>query len=944
MKRLILTAITGVVLAQAGAGEPSNGAVAEPAASAGINGGLIVCLGVASPDRLADLVRHDRFLIHGLDPDGAVVEKARLALEKTGLYGRRVSVEQGRLNPLPYASSLANMVVVNGPVKGLDIKEVFRITAAGGKIWVATGVLDEGAVKAGGFTDVRSAAGGWLATKVRPAGLDEWPHWRRDAADNAVSRDAFTGPPAQMQWIAEPHATRGHKPGIVGISAGGRVFYTHDELAPFFESSKHPGKSMALLARDAFSGVLLWKHPIASMYVRGLAADGVRVFTVLESRGPCVALNAATGEVVYTCKGTEGAGEIRHLDGVVLIKTQGALHAAEAAGGRVLWSRPLSDKGDAFLAAEGRVILHSQKDGALVALDLKSGAEVWKRSDAAWLKGAGLSTCGENAVFFTASTGQAKFEAMVYAVSWKDGADLWNRKLINGNHYFPSQTLALRAGLLFVRARAETGGYLILDPRTGQDKGESVPFSGGGGGGKCTIETLSLTHLLKGGMTSLSAIDKAGIAKPMDCISVRSACKTGTVPANGLQYYFTQDCSCGNTLRGTFALVPAPAAHPALPPGERLQRGSGNAGALKPAQDEWPTFRQNPLRGGASAASVPGALSALWTVKMSGIPTAPVAAGGLVFAGSSDHHVRAFDSATGALKWSYATGAPLRLPPTIHDGLCLAGSNDGWIHALNAETGKLVWRLHVAPQERKMVAFEQVESAWPLHAGVLVQDGVGYAMAGRMRDGDGAWVLAFEPQTGKILWEKKIADLTAADVLFSDGKFVYAGGTRSKSSNWPCAIRMDLKTGEMTGLKGKGATGMWVSGPHLESHPNLGCKWAFDRFVGERLVIASGRVFAAEWKRIEYALNGSSRVWLDGGWSLDVPGLRVDELVLAGETLLAAGRGETGSEVWTVSATDGKKLGAVKLSAPPVLCGLAAAGGRAFVTTEDGSLSALGGK
>ena len=82
-------------------------------------------------------------------------------------------------------------------------------------------------------------------------------------------------------------------------------------------------------------------------------------------------------------------------------------------------------------------------------------------------------------------------------------------------------------------------------------------------------------------------------------------------------------------------------------------------------------------------------------------------------------------------------------------------------------------------------------------------------------------------------------------------------------------------------------------------------------------------------------------------WDLDVPRpAQVEALIVAGETLLAAGanNGVTPADgfLWAVSAAKGRKLAEHPLPAPPVYNGLAAARGRLFVATQDGRLTCLG--
>jgi hypothetical protein len=92
-----------------------------------------------------------------------------------------------------------------------------------------------------------------------------------------------------------------------------------------------------------------------------------------------------------------------------------------------------------------------------------------------------------------------------------------------------------------------------------------------------------------------------------------------------------------------------------------------------------------------------------------------------------------------------------------------------------------------------MAAFEQLESVWPVHGSVLVQDGVLYCVAGRSMFLDGGLrLLRLDPKTGRKLSETILDDRDPAseenlqihiqglnmpvalpDILSSDGKYVY---------------------------------------------------------------------------------------------------------------------------------------------------------------------------
>ena len=106
-------------------------------------------------------------------------------------------------------------------------------------------------------------------------------------------------------------------------------------------------------------------------------------------------------------------------------------------------------------------------------------------------------------------------------------------------------------------------------------------------------------------------------------------------------------------------------------------------------------------------------------------------------------------------------------------------------------------------------------------------------------------------------------------------------------------------------------------------------------------------------------------------WSTDVP-ILVRAMALAGRTLFVAGpddvldesalgktppgkerlilkqeaalAGEAGAVLRAVSADNGKKLAEYRLDAPPVFDGMAAAGGRIYLTTTDGKLQCFAAK
>jgi outer membrane protein assembly factor BamB len=67
-------------------------------------------------------------------------------------------------------------------------------------------------------------------------------------------------------------------------------------------------------------------------------------------------------------------------------------------------------------------------------------------------------------------------------------------------------------------------------------------------------------------------------------------------------------------------------------------------------------------------------------------------AGGTLFAGSADHQVHAFRVGTGGAAWTYPTSGPVSSTPAVANGLVCIGSDDHNIYCIHAGTGRLAWR------------------------------------------------------------------------------------------------------------------------------------------------------------------------------------------------------------------------------------------------------------
>ena len=758
----------------------------------GVTGGLIVHLGCGDGQLTAALLPQeagDRFLVQGLDADAKKVEAAREHIRSLGLYGK-VSAEQWSAGRLPYVDNLVNLVVVED-LGGVPLDEVMRVLAPLGVAYVRQG-------------------GEWTKTvKPWPEEIDEWQQHFHDADNNAVAHDSVVGPPRHYQWIAEPEWMRSHLtlPSITSfVSSQGRLFTVEDRGS--VEHPALPGK-FALVARDAFNGLLLWQRPFpdwqpVNIYTkftpaqvqRRLAAIGDTVYCTPGLNAPVTALDAATGKVLKVYEGTERTQEFAVDRGVLyavigdptdtlgignprgglgssefppraygpeipkLASPISSIVAVQADSGEKLWEKSGDDTAayqGTSLAVRGEHAVYCT-DAAVVCLDRTTGRQVWRvPTDYVKPNQPGMSpslVLSDRAVYLA----DAK---SLTAYALEDGAKMWTggAKL---NH-FKAPDVFLAAGVVW------SGYYTGYDPQTGEIvKTLAQQMTGPMGHDRCYRNRITERYYIN---TKTGGSDFLGLDVPGEFPNpwARSTCGIGHLPCNGLLYLGPPACSCCNwvMLNALNALAPEPGLKSSAEPIEvetvsRLEKGPAYVSlAPRPSSlappDDWPTYRHDAGRTGVTQAKAPAELKRRWETKLSTRPSAPVIAAGKLFVADVDAHaVCALDAADGHLVWSYTTGSRVDSAPTYYKGFLLFGSRDGWVYCLRASDGELAWRFRNLP-DRTICAYGQLESAWPVCGSILVKDDVAYFAAGRNSFLDGGiFLYGLDPKTGRVIHRRRM--------------------------------------------------------------------------------------------------------------------------------------------------------------------------------------------
>jgi outer membrane protein assembly factor BamB len=753
--------------------------------AAGVRGGLVVHVGCGDGRLTAALRAGDGHLVHGLDADPAHVAAARRHVAELGLSGK-VSVDRLPPGHLPYVDNLVRLLVAEDP-SGLSADEIMRVLAPGGVAYLKSG-------------------GGWRkSVKPWPETIDrEWTHYLRGPDNNAVARDSVVGPPRHVQWLAGPRWTRNHhtlSSVSSAVTADGRLFHLADEASP--ANIRLPAR-WAVVARDAFSGVTLWKKPIQSWVdhrhpfrqgppqaPRLLVASADRLYTSLELSGPVSALDAATGETVESYPETVGAEEIVLVNDTLLVlvgapeaeqafahpaprqqqrpPNEKSLLAVDTATGKTLWRwQPGGRPAPKTLASDGARAYVRMGDGA-VGLDLRSGRQLWRYGDVTAARGGGI-TFGRDTLVVAQGVVLFTVGGKLAAVSAEDGTELWQREAGSGFHAPPD--LFVIGELVWHKTNyyadsnppvASHPEIEAMDLRTGEVRvRDSIADQVKTGGHHYRCHRAKATsRFVIAGKRGVEMIDLGGEDHSRNNW-VRGACQYGVLPANGLLYVPPHSCGCymETMLHGFWALAARQPAttdakhHPAE--GARLEKGPayGRVGEAPTREaDDWPTYRGDPLRRAVAAAEVPPRLRQEWQARLGGRLTQPVVAGGCVLVADADGGmVYALDEASGHVRWRHLAGGRVDSPPTIHEGTALFGSADGRVTCLRLSDGEMVWRFLAAPADLRTVAMDRLESLWPVHGSVLLLNGVAYCSAGRSSWLDGGIHLyGLDPATGKVI-------------------------------------------------------------------------------------------------------------------------------------------------------------------------------------------------
>ncbi len=802
----------------------------------GFSGGIIVHLDSNGSKLSADLAEGENVQLQVLESSDEALAATRKLLFSNGSYGQSSAMSyDGKL--LPYADNLINLIVCEKATT-VPEAELLRVLRPLGTAYI------------NGRTIVKP----WPADIDEWKHFLHGPDNNAVAQDKRVNQPRSVQWVAEPKW-SRSHEEMASLSAMV--TAKGRMFSIVDS-APlasirFNASWKLQGRDAFNGTLLWERQIPVWNDHLRHFrsgpvhLPRRLVATDDSVFVTLGLGAPASHLDAATGKTIKTFSGTEYAEEILYDNGTLFMvvgssevyREGGGLHdrkepkatdvrfiaAYNPDTGRQLWK--LSFKAGDFLLPQtigikGNSLCYQSTFG-MGCVDATTGKVQWRKARPSPARRMGYSSptvvvtddvvissdrepkspgdaAGEGKVTWGVNGWQEKgFDRKVLnkvrAYSLKDGTELWQADGTEG-YNSPVDVFVIK-GVAYIGTKFK--GY---DVKTGKVMKEV----------DTTADPVSMPHprchrykatedFIITGRSGVEFLDLNEGGWVGNNSWLRGTCQYGVMPANGMIYVPPDACGCNPTVKvpGLFAARARHTkdGHINFPETPVLVKGPafGKVPKTAVAATDWPMYRRDNQRSGASGIAISDKVKKNWSTQIGGKLTQAIAVGDSVYVASVNQYtVYSLSQDDGKIQWKYPANSRIDSAPTWYQGRIIFGSADGWVYNLDARTGELAWKFRAAPEERLVNIYDRMESLWPVHGSVIVQNDKLCFTAGRSTYMDGGIVFYqldpltgeqvtrsvlyhLDPDTDKELHKEKRGSFDmvgcSTDILTGDGKQIY---------------------------------------------------------------------------------------------------------------------------------------------------------------------------
>ncbi|MBC8183780.1 PQQ-binding-like beta-propeller repeat protein [candidate division KSB1 bacterium] len=278
----------------------------------GVQKGYCLVLNSGNGRLAFELAKKSDLKIVAIEQDEEKVKLAKENLDKTGLYGSRIIIENWDLESLPdYFANLivADDILLSGEIDVNDPKKIYRVLKPYGGIACfgqlsetdkVSKQIDEESLmewmqKTGAEeVEVSKENGIWIkAKRGKLAGAGSWTHQYSNPANTICSDDKLVNYPFGVLWYGEPgpeNMVERHARAAAPVAKDGRLFVQGEDV---------------VMAYDSYNGVKLWERNIPGANRVRVDVDGSNLALsdegILVATGAkCFLLDAETGATLRT--------------------------------------------------------------------------------------------------------------------------------------------------------------------------------------------------------------------------------------------------------------------------------------------------------------------------------------------------------------------------------------------------------------------------------------------------------------------------------------------------------------------------------------------------------------------------------------------------------------------------------------------------------------------